>query len=248
MRQQKAGLIADRFDKSRGRHYSFVFVSRATATPPCGGASSSSCPGALDKEEVSQGSHSPLPLYSFQQQFVSQEIAQHAQQTDQTDFASPVQHTHAPDFVSQSSQASQTLEQHTHAPDLVFQSSQASQTLEQHTHAPDYVFSCSKASQTLEQLSRQIQHCVNKMKAMRRRHRDEVSVSLSNQIEVACRQNDLSLAWRISRVLSSKCIGARKRRFRLLRTSRPLMQEWQAYQSLPGREGECLQTHLHRGS
>ena len=113
--------MADRFDKSRGRHYSFVSVSRAAATPPWGGTSSSSCPGALDREEVTQGSRSPLPLYSFQQQFASQEIAQHAQQTDQTDFVSPVQHTHAADFVFQSSQAPQTPEQHTHAPDYVFQ-------------------------------------------------------------------------------------------------------------------------------
>ena len=169
MRQQQACLIADSYDRLQGRHHSVVSVSRATATPPWGGTSSSSGPGALAKEEVvTQGSRPPLLLYSFQQS-VSPEIAQHthaqATQTDQTDYVSPLQHTHAPDFV--------------------FQSSQASQTLEPHTHAPDYVLLSSQASQTLEHLSRQIQHCVNKMKAMRRRHRDEVSVSLSHQIEVA---------------------------------------------------------------
>ena len=124
LRQQKACLIADRYDRFQGRHHSFVSVSRATATPPWGGASSSSGPGALAKEEVvTQGSCPPSPLHSFQQ-FVSPEIAQHthaqATQTDQTDYVSPLQHTHAPDFVFQSSQASQTLEQHTHMHQILF--------------------------------------------------------------------------------------------------------------------------------
>ena len=99
LRQQQACLIADRYDRFQGRHHSFVCVSRATATPPWGGTSSSFGPGALAKEEViTQGSRPPLPLYAFQQQFVSQEIAQHARQTDQTDFVIPVQRTHAPHF------------------------------------------------------------------------------------------------------------------------------------------------------
>ena len=66
LRQQKSSLIASRYEQFQGRHHSsFVLVSWATATPPWGGTSSSSGPGALAEEEVNMQGSCP-PLYLFQ--------------------------------------------------------------------------------------------------------------------------------------------------------------------------------------
>ena len=76
----------------------------------------------------------------------------------------------------------------------------------------------------VDSLSKQVQICVNQMKQTRKDHRAEVSNALPQDIDMTGKHNNCSLAWRLARSLSQRSVGARKRRFRLVRTARPTMQ------------------------
>ena len=82
-----------------------------------------------------------------------------------------------------------------------------------------------------------IQACTDKLKALRKSHSKTIDKHLSLEIEAACKSNNYSLAWKISRQLSARFIGKQKRMFRILRTSRPLSHEWSQFLAQEGRDG-----------
>ena len=82
-----------------------------------------------------------------------------------------------------------------------------------------------------------IQVCVDQLKALRKQHRDKISEHVSNEIEHASKSGDFALAWRLSRQLTSRFIGKQKRMYRVLRVSRPCSWEWQRFLSQPGHSG-----------
>ena len=90
-------------------------------------------------------------------------------------------------------QKADLVEQRYHAfntaiPDHV-RTSQKTETLHHvRSHEENYL-------EKADDFSKQIQQFTNNMKVMRKQHRHEVSVILSNEIDVACKNNDFASAW-----------------------------------------------------
>ena len=72
--------------------------------------------------------------------------------------------------------------------------------------------SAHNAREVLE-IGGRIQKLTDRMKQMRIAHGREVESVLSQEIESACRSNKYAQAWRLSRSLSARFIGPRKRKY-----------------------------------
>lgn len=72
---------------------------------------------------------------------------------------------------------------------------------------------------------------------MRKTHRERVDEHLSAEITLAVKSGDYTKAWKLTRTLASNFTGARRRKYRILRTSRPAAQQWADFFSQPGDQG-----------
>ena len=86
-------------------------------------------------------------------------------------------------------------------------------------------------------LKKRIQGITDNLKALRKKHRETIDTHLSSEIDLACKQNDYAKAWRLSRTLSSNFIGAKKRKYGVLRCSRPTVSQWSTLLSQDGSTG-----------